>query len=116
MGDINLEDLKITEKCTTDMMELLPCPWKPAPADCWKAKATKVTAVMRRKLVDHHELEYGVVYNFKGGFSVMELVANGAITKGEYEEDEPLEIQLELAMIGFVYGACILAAITAFVF
>ena len=113
-----MENLKITEKCTTDMMELLPCPWKPAPADCWKASTTSVTAVMRRKLVDHHELENGGIYYFKGGFSVMELVANGAISKGEYDGDG-LELELELediAMIGFVYGASILAAITAFVF
>ena len=95
-GDpVNIEDLKITEKCNIDGNELLPCPWKPAPSECWDASLTEVKAVMRRKLVDHYELDPAGTYTFTGGFSVMELLDNGAIVKGENGEEEGLELSLD---------------------
>ena len=92
---MDLDDLKITEKCNIDGNELLPCPWKPAEADCWEASTLDVKAVMRRKLVDHYELELSGTYTFTGGFSVMKLLDDGAIIKGENDEEEGLELTLE---------------------
>ena len=76
-----MEDFKITaQKCSIDGVKLLACPWKPAPADCWDASTTSVTAVMRRKLLDHYDLEEDIFkkgeeglgnYLFKGGYSIM---------------------------------------------
>ena len=114
-GDpVNLDDLKITEKCSIDGNELLPCPWKPAPSECWEASTFEVKAVMRRKLVDHYELDPAGTYTFTGGFSVMELLDNGAIVKGENGEEEGLELSLNAQILGVSLG--VVAVLVAAVF
>ena len=95
-------------------MELMPCPWKPAPADCWEAGMTSVKAVMRRKLTDHYELKDGT-YLFKGGFSTMKVIEDGAVSKAEHEGDA-FELELGGGLAGLAYGVSIIAVVAAILF
>ena len=110
---LDFESLSITQICEIDGTRLLPCPWTPAPADCWETGSTKVKAVMRRKLVDHYEIDTGGIFYFKGGFSIMAIIEDGALFTGEYDDEEGLELELDLdnAMAGLAFGASLILAV-----
>ena len=86
---------------------------------------------MRRKLVDHYDLEEDIFlkgeegvgnYMFKGGWSVMAVVADGAIIKGQIDDDDDgLELTLEMeaeesAITSLTYGVSILIATALAIF
>ena len=100
-------------------MRLLPCPWQPAPADCWETSSTSVKAVMRRKLVDHYEIDTGGLFEFKGGFSIMEDVADGALYEGINDDSFEIELDLEdedIATAGLSFGATLMLLALASIF
>ena len=80
-----------------------------------------VKAVMRRKLVDHYEIDQalGGKFNFVGGFSVTEFVEDGALNKAEYE-GEPYELELEenddSALTNLAYSASMIAVLALALF